>query len=90
MAKYYVRCGEVKKVIQRQSRERAAFDVVEGEARSRDGRFHDLVDLQHLGLITSVSEIGFRDRQAQRYPTHRILCRVAEFGRFDRDKEAGE
>ncbi len=38
MPKYYVKCGRVREVVDRESRERAAYDVVQAAAYSGDGR----------------------------------------------------
>lgn len=83
MGKYYVRCGGLKAVMDRESRERAAFDAVHREARSGDGRFHEAPQLRHLGLITSVSEQSFKSQKASHYATHRILGGVGEFEDFE-------
>jgi len=79
MAKYYVRCGQVRRVVQRDSRERAALDVVVEEVYSGDGCARALSGLTHMGLVTSVSEHGFFSRKASFYPTHMILCRQGPF-----------
>ena len=87
MAKYYVRSGKLREVVARSSREQAAYDVVQRAARSGDGRFFPIHALQHLGLITTVSERGFQDKAATCYATDGILCRVGSFEQFRADEQ---
>ena len=82
MAKYYVRCGRVRRVLAGSSRERVAHDVVQGAARSGDGRALPMIALRGLGLVTSISERGFGDEAAMCYPTHIIINRVGPFEQF--------
>jgi len=84
MAKYYVRCGRLRDVLDSRNMEQAAYRVVQTAARSRDGRFLPLSAVKELGLVTSVSERGFRDKAATCYPTHFILAEVGPFREFRR------
>ena len=87
MAKYYVRSGKLREVVTRATREQAAYDVVQQAARSGDGRIFPLHVLEDLGLITAVSERGFEDNAATRYPTDIILCKYGAFERFRPDPQ---
>ena len=87
MAKYYVRSGKLRELVVRSSREEAAYDVIQQAARSGDGRIFPLHILESLGLITAVSERGFNDKAATRYPTDSILCRCGTFQQFRPDTE---
>lgn len=80
MAKYYVRSGCLRLIISKPTREQAAHVAIHRYARSGDGEFLPIHSLQNLGLITAVSEKGFRDRAATCYPTDMILREVGPFG----------
>lgn len=79
MAKYYVSCGSVRRAVHRETREHAARDVVMAELASGDGRLLHVSAAMHMGLVTSVSEEGFKSRRAIYYPTYWIFLGEGPF-----------
>ncbi len=87
MGKYYVKSGRVRKIVHGPSRKKAALDVIDQETRVCDGELLPIPALSHLGLVTEVSERGFRSKDTNFYPTHCVMFRTGMFGQLDADDQ---